>query len=327
MNNYENSKSRIWVNPAEAANYSWALNVKKNICVKCFLAVGAFFGSLVFYYKIKIVDIEKLMRSDFEKYVNSFFVRSLEKRGIAIIEPLKIKLKEEGSRKKEYNEKCKREKCKRRAELMEVEKKNLPKNLQKYENYFKVAVDGIRRCGKSTFINEMIGVGYSHADAAPVQYDSKKEFAGRTDFFKLNESIVLCELPEYVQKEHFSEKNPRFDNFDVVIILVSALDIKEVESLVRIAKESKKPYLIVMNQADSMVDNYRMDTGKYKIEGEVVVAEKHNVMLNNLKLNYNDIMPSNGKPLIIGRSIDKYDFREIDQLIRNKSFKPSSETQ
>lgn len=294
----------IYVNSVEAANYSWHLNREKNKCARCILAIGAALKSFFLHYEIKIVDIEKFIRSNSKKNIESFFARSLDKRGFKIIKSLRVEIKEEN-------------------EIIEVEERNLSANLKKYKNYFKIAVSGVKNCGKSTFINKMRDLKISDVDAIPIECSDIKllEKKIKIGFYELNKSVVLCELPRYVSEEHLLEKNVCFDKFDAIIILHSHWGwVKEVKELAIIAKEANKPYLIIRNKIDLDVVNYNIDYGSNESEEFIIDKLHENTPRQFIRHN----VPYKGKPFLISNYFtDKYDFKEVEQLISNANFSAS----
>ena len=297
----------IHAQPIEAASFSFALNSEKSTCARYILAICAGARSLVFGYTIRREDIENLIESNFDEFHELYFVRSLEGRGIKLL----------------MNEADKESKAEAEAEA-EKGRKDLSDNLEKYKNHFKVAVDGDDHCGKASFINAIRGKNVNDIDAVPL-YDFGERPKGVTDFYELNKSVVLCKLPHYLYlKERFT--CARFDKFDAVVIL-SDKDIcmkhkdynySVMPEMAMAVKKAKKPYLIVKTKMDAAVFTYRLNT--LSNDSEEFIANEISKEMSNV-LNYQGINPCNGKPFLIeSDSADKYDLKEVEQLIKNSNF-------
>ncbi|MCK5892873.1 MAG: hypothetical protein KAG53_00370 [Endozoicomonadaceae bacterium] len=312
--------SPIYAGPIEAASYDFALNSKRSCGVKCMLAIGAFVTGFFCGYKIARTDIENLVGSNPNKYARSYFVRSLEKRGI------KLFMTEVDKKALKDAEKA-REIVKETIKIAEDgASENLSANLEKYKDHFKVVVDGDDSSGKSSFINAIMKKTSGDIGAA-CSYGCSPRPKGVTEFYELNKSVVLCKLPIGISKECFTDT--RFDKFDAVVILGDDHDwttnernnCSMVSTMAMAAQKANKPYLIVKSKMDVSVLNYKFDHNLNMDTESVdsIISKRYENNLNVLE--EEGVKPSNGKLLCISvQHVDKYDFKEVEQLIKNKDF-------
>ncbi|MCK5894907.1 MAG: ankyrin repeat domain-containing protein [Endozoicomonadaceae bacterium] len=101
----------------------------------------------------------------------------------------------------------------------------------------------------------------------------------------------------------------------------------EIVLLMRIAKNSDKPYLVVMSKLDQFIIGYSFDHDASLMSMDEISEITANKSCNKLtkSLQSVDLIPSNGKPLFINNhDINAFDFPEVFELITSKDFRSAS---
>lgn len=283
--------TQIKVTLKEGLSYSWALSEKRNKAVRIILAIGTIFAFASFCgLKVVSCEVEELIKSNPKKYFECYFFKSLKYRGIVICENLRLALIEKANA-----------------------KERLSANLEKYSKYFKVLVSGVSDSIKTKFIEEMMNDSENHDSKSTRAHSNVflKENEN-IDFHKLSDSVVLCELPSHLLKNNFSTESCK--KFDGIVIIGSNDICEDVLTFIGVVKKSNKPYLLATNRTTKQKFNMPAPD---KTEDDII--DKHRKKQSD-ELIDDGLMPSNGKPFFINAGTKLYDFKEIEQLIKNKSF-------
>ncbi|MCK5894979.1 MAG: 50S ribosome-binding GTPase [Endozoicomonadaceae bacterium] len=192
-----------------------------------------------------------------------------------------------------------------------------------YEKHKRILIDGRQVVGKNSFINALRGKKFDDISAAPMSGVPKNITS--TQFYNFNNDIALCRVPSYTGLEEEVRDYNRYNDYDSVVFMLGAPILTEYDiEMMQIAKNSDKPYLVVMSCLDKCINHYSFDHDGNSISvdeiTEIVMAEIFNKLTKALQSI--DLMPSNGKPLIINnRDISAFDFPEVFELIKSEDFR------
>lgn len=180
-----------------------------------------------------------------------------------------------------------------------------------YEKHQRVAIDGGIGSGKSHFINALKGKSFDDDTLT-------------SKFYELNDNIVLCEQAHSKSSEGYYNEPQRYDDYDSVVITIKCPNISELDrDFMQIAKDSGKPYLVVMTNINRLLDHHDKHHPVSKedkpMRDKKLIERQCNTIKNELKKQ--KLMPSNGKILVVDNEHSSdFDFKEASNLIISKDF-------
>ncbi|MCK5894741.1 MAG: GTPase domain-containing protein [Endozoicomonadaceae bacterium] len=275
------------MNFLETASYSWNLNRDKTIVSRVFRTIGTTIYNTFFGHNISIKEIELLIKGNPEYYVECYFYKSLKKRRI------------------------------------EIDISKTTPNIvmpTEYKNHKRVAVDGLIFSGKSHFITALKGQNFGKGNN-PYRELRDRQRCDSTQFYEFRENIVLCELHKRTIVECHINEPKRYDDYDFIIFTITCVEVSDIDvELMQIARNSCKPYLVVLTHIDQWIEDYdKHNTRDKTMEDKIIIDNYCKPITEQFKqLN---IMPNNGKILTVdnGHS-SKFDFKEASDLIKSQDF-------
>lgn len=271
------------MNLFETASYSWNLNRNKSMASQILQTIGATISYVFFCRSINLKEVETLISNN-PAYKQCYFYKSLKNRKINISTTTLV----------------------------------IPKQ---YENHKRIAIDGNVNIIKGQFIDALRGDG---ADEY-YEYDRCVFYVNPPDsvvFNILSDDVVLCELPTFISGEKNITNNYRYDDYNSVVITVKCTLYEEDTTLMKIAKNAGKSYLVVITNINDLLThhhkNNHVDITDKTIRDEIINNHYQKITAELTEL---DLMPSNGKILqISGEEPRSFDFKEVLTLIKSQDF-------